>query len=446
MVDNGDSGARDQLIGEKAFAEVLRSAPAQVALFALLDLLPQQASELTRRQYWQIKEAAHELETLLDNYGARDNRTYVFFAELNASLRNLSKAAHTLIHLESRLPTYGIRLVDDAVAAAAALDALRVELRRFTQYLGGRILVLADAMRHEAERVSAAPPPSNGSRVDDGGGAEVRILLPSDLEDEDAPTTADEVTRLLTDYLKIAHEAQRIRDRRPPVEATTEEFLAFLREYLSEHHARTYEAEVHSLQSRYDTYVKPTPHHDRAELRQLRGHISLSYHLLEIVGGLMHFFERHEEGHARTKRDIAVLVPPAELLQFAVHVAMRYAADSLLSAVPTVQKQLPQFMRQHAVELALPDGVHLHARPLNLIVRIVRKHGKPVEIVVGDEAASASSLMGLILFVGRHPQRRSYSFRGDKAALDDLALLFSSGLGESGLDKLPRPLAWLNQV
>ena len=167
--------------------------------------------------------------------------------------------------------------------------------------------------------------------------------------------------------------------------------------------------------------------------------------LLEVVNGLGHFYERHEGEVTASKRVIEGIVPPDELLDQMVHFALRWAADAIVTAEPLVRELLPQFTQQRSIELSLPDGIHLHARPLNLIVRVVRKHGKPVELLVGDEAVSANSLMSLILIVGRHPQRRRYTFRGDQAPLDHLQRLFASGLGEWGIDKLPPELAYLRE-
>lgn len=442
MGDAGDAGSRDRVITEAEFGARLRQAPPQTGLFAVLAGMPAKADEISRKHFWVLQEAAHELETYLDNYGARDNQTFVLYAELNASLRNLAVSAHTLGHVLLRYPTYGVELPGTLPTGESSLVAFTTELAACTRYLGRAMLALIAEQKKEAERLGAAPATGSGSRLHDAEVKEFRLHLPNDLRQAKRADDDGAITVLLNDFLEIVREARRVRAKVPPRGASLREFME---QELTEAVARKYQSNVHSLQSSYDTHVKPTQHHELRELKRLRGHISLAYHLLEVVNGLVHFYERHEGEKTATQLAIGRIVPPDELLDHVVHFALRWAAEALVAVEPMVRQLMPRFMTQHVVELALPDGIHLHARPLNLIVRVVRRHGKPVEIVVDAEASSANSLMGLILFVGRHPQRRSYVFRGDKEPLDDLQRLFACGLGEHGLEQLPVALAYLRE-
>ena len=106
---------------------------------------------------------------------------------------------------------------------------------------------------------------------------------------------------------------------------------------------------------------------------------------------------------------------------------------------------MPLLVKQQVLELEIPHDGMLHARPLSLIVKIVRRHGTAVEMVIDDDSAVASSIMELILFIGRRPDARKVSFRGDQRPLEDLRILFEAGLGENGLEKLPESLAYLRE-
>ena len=88
----------------------------------------------------------------------------------------------------------------------------------------------------------------------------------------------------------------------------------------------------------------------------------------------------------------------------------------------------------------------LHARPLSLIVSIVRHHGTAVDLVIDGESSVANSIMGLILFVGRHTGAQEVRFRGDRRPLEDLRLLFEHGLGENGMDHFPEQLWYLRDT
>ena len=48
-----------------------------------------------------------------------------------------------------------------------------------------------------------------------------------------------------------------------------------------------------------------------------------------------------------------------------------------------------------------------------------------------------------MIAVGSHPDSRKYVFRGDENPLRDIRELFESGLGETGLSKLPKTLGYL---
>ncbi len=444
MGDPIDTGSRERLISVDEFKKVLREAAPQATLFSLLAGLPNQPEAVGRKHFWALQEAAHQLETFLDNFHARNNRTYVLFAELVASIRNLAVTGHTLGHVLVRFAKYGVEMPGKYDDGQSLIVAFPSQLLTTMRFLAQSIAALVAALNEEARRLGVMPATRPAVAVGDVEIKDFRQHLPHDLVEERRDDVDGAVAVLLNQFLSVTERARRIGDKMP---ARGADLRAFMTEHLGESEARVYKAAVHNLQSDYDTFVKPTQAHQRPELQRLRGHVSLAYHMLEVVNDLVHFYERHEgrDNRGSTQLEIARIVPPDQVLERAVHFALRYAVEATLAAEPLVRELLPQFMQHDLLELKLPDGLHLHARPLNLIVRIVRKHEKPVEIVVDGESASANSLMGLILFVGRHPQRRKYTFRGDREPLAHLRLLFESGLGERGLDRLPAELAYLRE-
>lgn len=446
MTDPTDAGSRERVISVEEFRKLLRESPPNVDLFAELAALPAAPDAFHRKAFWSLQEAAHQLETYLDNFHARNNKAFVLFAELNASIRNLAVAGHTIGHVLVRYAKYGVEMPGQHANGQPLVIAFPSEALATMRSLARWIAALAAALHEEAGRLDVLPPPRPAASGAEAEVKDFRLHLPQDLGQVRSDDVAGVVAVLLNQYLGVAEGARRLRDKLAAVKG---DLRAFVAEHLGETEARTYESAVHNLQSDYDTLVKPTQAHQRPELQRLRGHISLSYHLLEVVSNLVHFYERHEGSGKSgvTQEEIARLVPPDEILDRVVHFALRYAIEATLSAVPLVRDLLPQFVQADTLELELPDGMFLHARPLNLIVRIVRKHGKPVEIALDHgESTSASSLMGMILFVGRHPQRRKFTFKGDHAPLEHLRLLFASGLGERGLEALPSELAYLREA
>ena len=64
--------------------------------------------KLTRKFYSHLIQAADALESFLDEYGARENKTWAHFTEYIASIRNLSIAAFYIRHLLDRYPFYNL--------------------------------------------------------------------------------------------------------------------------------------------------------------------------------------------------------------------------------------------------------------------------------------------------------------------------------------------------
>jgi phosphotransferase system HPr-like phosphotransfer protein len=444
-VDPHDEGARERVITETRFVEILREAPPQRELFSLFATLPLDPGRWRKRHCSPVLVKSHALETFLDDYHARNNRRFVYFAELNASVRNFAEVAHTLNHLDVRFSAYDVRFAEADAANVDALDVFRSDLTRAIRFANESIVKLLVALRTEALEFGIPVPeltPLGGHVPEERG----RERLPHDLDQAAVDGQGGAVAVVLNGFLQLWEKVRRLGETLP--KSGGPPVIQFVRQSLPETQARNFQAAVHNLQSSYDTFVKPTRAHEEVDgLKRLRGHVSLALHLFEVANHLIHFYERHESEETRgpTKARIAAIVAPALVLDQAVLFAARHAVAVLAAAQPLVQVLLPQFVQQRTLDVAVPDGGILHARPLSLIVGIVRKHGRPVEIVIDGEAASASSLMGLILFIGRHPDVRRVTFRGDRAPLEDLRLLFEHALGERGLEKLPPELAYLRQ-
>lgn len=443
MNDVRDDGAREQVISEEEFVRLLSESAEQRAFFAFYELAPADASRWKRRHCTALVELAHEFETFLDEFHARNNRRFFFFGELVASVRNLADVAHVLNHLDIRFSQYDVRFGASEEEHRARLETFREELTAAIGFANESLVKLLAALRDEARGfgIAVAEPTALGGHVPED---RARVHLPHDLDREEVDEKGGAVAVLLHGLLQGAERVKQLGERLP--REGYEQLRKFVKDHFDEAESRRYATGVHNLQSQYDTYVKPTKlHQEVAELRAFRGHVSLALHLFEVSNFLIHFYERHEGEELRgaTKDRIAALVPRAEVLRHVVHFAARNAIDVVLRAVPLAQALLPRFARQQTIELELPEGVVLHARPLSLIVGVVRHHRMPVEIVMDGASASAGSIIGLIMFVGRFPAARKIGFRGDGAALEDLRRLFAAGLGERGFDAFPEALAYL---
>lgn len=376
-----------------------------------------------------LGEAADGLETFLDDHGARENRTFVTFGELVASTRGLCRVRGVGLYLLSRLPRY--QLLGDYSELIEDLQAADVVLDDALAALCGGLMDSADALGFEW----------TPTQVPMGPNPETRRQLPRNL-DADASSGERQHIAELGSRFQAMLKASRQLDlghRRPAAGLST-----FVAEHATEERCRWYESAVHNIQSMYDTYVLLTAIEEEHEwLRNLRGHVSVARHLLEMATGLVHFYERHENDirHPGAKSEISRLVSKGSVLDVAVNVCLRQAYMAVEGCAPVAQKIIEIFAGQQSVSLKMPDGISLHARPLALIVQIARHHRTPLELSLEGEACSALSLMGLIMLAGKHPNPGVIEARGDARALADLLLLFDNNLGEK--DDLPDELGYL---
>jgi phosphotransferase system HPr-like phosphotransfer protein len=158
-----------------------------------------------------------------------------------------------------------------------------------------------------------------------------------------------------------------------------------------------------------------------------------------------HFYERHESELRTelTERILAELVQPTAVQEVILNNLLVNASDVLQAGRHLSEAVLPSYTRVRELEVQLPAGVTLHARPVALIVGIVNHFGTPVEFEIGSRRCNAASILEVLMAVGSTPEVAGFVFRGDERPLTHIALLFEHGLGERGTDGLPEDLSYL---
>ena len=427
----------EKLILERQFVGLLQ-AHAEVFFRLSNSLLAPGLDNWNKKHFFQLISEADALESFLDDYGARYNRTYAFLTELVASLRWFAHAGYSIAHMVSRLESYGAPswLTDEDWREATEA------LQRGHAFLQGNAVRLIQAVRVEAQRLSIeltpeAFPESNFMPV------VARRRLPRSVGQAELQNEEQKIGEVVTKFLRACELLSDLRVRRIH---DARERHAFFTRTCTEAQARTYEATVHNLQSTYDTHIQNTTLEARDErLPKLRGHVSASLHLLQAVTHLSHFIERHETDirSEEAKRRISELVERSEVEGVALNVFLHWADRFLRSGQPLAEALLPEYTKLLELELELPDHLALHARPAALIVGIVNHHSTPVEMEVGGRRCNAGSILELLVAVGSQPHQKRFVFRGDERPVRDIARLFAAELGEKGLDLLPAELAYL---
>jgi phosphotransferase system HPr (HPr) family protein len=425
----------EEVISEKTFAGLFES-HADMFFRLTNTLLAKSDAEWTRRHLFQLISESDSVEALLDDYGARYNRTYSFLRELVASLRGFALAGFSLTHLERRIAGY------PTVLSTSEFDSAVQSIHRSRTFLQSTLRLMLAAARDEARargvRVNPDAFPENGY-----GSDAPRRALPRNMGQEDLDDDEQKVAEVASKFVQAASMFEELGVKRIHNEHERE---AFLQRACSEEQARVYEATVHNLQSAYDTWVKNTTiESSDSRLPKLRGHASAALHLLEAVTHLTHFVERHESKSRDEAivRRLAALVNRSDVREITLNHLMYHAALFLKRGRSLAEDILPSFTNVQELVVELRDDLALHARPAALIVGIVNRYGTPVELDVEGRKCNAASILDMMVTVGSQPDARRFVFRGDENPLRDIERLFRSGLGEDGLDKLPAELAYL---
>ncbi len=394
----------------------------------------------TKKHFFQLIKESDALESFLDDYGARYNRTYAFLTELIASTRWFARAGYSLSHLEGRLASYGAERWMEAAELGGALSGLQrglnITTRSLRELLEATFRIASELGLELSREATLEGPflPVVASRK-----------LPRNVDQAALVDEEQKIAAVASKYLQACSMLGEVGIRR--IDDSDQLRRAFAR-HCTEERARVYEATVHNLQSTYDTHIQNTVlEAGDARLSDLRGHVSSALHLLEAVTHMAHFIERHE-GDIRSeevKQRISTMVDQAEVVDFVWNELLYWANRFLQAGSPLAEDLLPAYTNVGEATFVLADGLNMHARPVSLLVGVVQHHGTPVQMELGGQVCNAGSILELLVCIGSQADPREFLFRGDERPLRDIGLLFEHRLGEDGLDALPVELAYLRE-
>jgi phosphotransferase system HPr-like phosphotransfer protein len=190
------------------------------------------------------------------------------------------------------------------------------------------------------------------------------------------------------------------------------------------------------------------------KLKQLRGYFSFVFHLLQMIGRLLHFYERHlcEAGYKniykKVREKLVFLVDPKILLDRTINCCLFYTFHFLTSGKELAKEILNENIEHSSITVGVPVSLGFHARPSLLVAKIVQHFGGQVELCVADDRFDASSVLD-IQWAGGKIQKENITeviFKGDARALKDIETLASVNYGEDSIGKgvpLPSELAYL---
>jgi phosphotransferase system HPr (HPr) family protein len=429
-----------QIISEEEFLPLVEEAGNQFfETFNLFASLPNKRRDANRKCYSNLIQQAELLESFMDEHGARQNKTWSFFTEYVASIRNLVLAGFYLKHLVDRYPFYNLRDSDEQK------ETFFKEGQGLLAFLNESILNLYRECLRAGEKNNLkisieAIDPNQFSEV------EVNKQLPQNAEDEQIK---EDEERIIDMFEKMNNVAGMMEDMNSRVRQKEGDLKRIVPEVIDEKKARMMLSLVHSVQSEFDTYIKGTYIQERyEELKTFRGYIAVPLHLLEVTIWLTHFYERHEDEirQGECKRIISTLVNKDELLSQIVNFCFKSCIFYIREGALLGKELLKNFVKTVRYELPIPTPLGFHARPSTYISLIVRNYDADAFLLVDDEKFNARSVMSLLQAGGAVADRgyQTVVFEGDQRILDDLKILAAHNYCED--TSVPNELSYLKSM
>ncbi len=387
----------------------------------------------TRRFYAHLIKESEELESFLDDYSARDNKTWYFFGELVACTRNIAKVAFIINHVLNRYSAYVLKK-DEA-------DSFIRDTQIVSSLLDKTVLSLFKEIKNEALIVGIWLQ-SEIVKEDLFGEVYPQKRLPYTIDEEDDLDVQKTVVKIATEYLIVI-----------------EKFTSFgwdseeshldnpgdaIPDRINEEISRELVALIHNLQSSYDHSVRRTPLESQDKgLRMLRGHISVPLHMLSIVNWLSHLYQRHvlalKYEKARTR--ITAIIEDSNMLSTVINFALKYANSYLKTGKGLANDILEKYTERDTCKLRVPQKLGFHLRPATLVAKCARYYGTKVYIIVDGHRYDASNVLNITL-AGGLIARKGYAtvlFEADKRVLKDLKLLSECNYGEDETGSPTKP-------
>ena len=429
-------GSLLEIIKEEEFLEIARKASRNMIM--LSTCLLENTNKLSKRMYGVLIKESTDLEDFLDDHGARNNKTWVFFGELVASIRNFSNVAYIISHVFRRFTLYRLNNQHEQEFVHDAGVVM--------QFLNESIISLFSHLKTEAEMIGLEIPPCtlNESELEDL----VVKVLPHTIDEETVGEINANVTHVAAEFLAIVKSSTPVMFEKKVSEKQIEKLIPAK---INEDVLRNAESKIHSLQSMYDTYIHKTPVESKDEsLKSLRGYISIILHLIETAQRLCHFVERHETKvrvETTTKR-IEKIVSRKAVLDTVINFALYYYTLFLTGGSSLAESIVQNYTVVDAIVLKVPEGLGFHLRPSTLVAKVVNNYGTKTTMVINSKEFDAGSVIDLMWAAGviKKEGLSQVEFRGDKKTLHDLKILADVNYGEDTMGKsvpLPEEISYL---
>jgi phosphotransferase system HPr-like phosphotransfer protein len=398
-------------------------------------------AHFSQKFYSTLASGSTLLEDFLDYHGAKNNKNWYFYRELTAAMRHIALASNFQKHIANRLRFYDLPDSSDFQKdGESALLFLKLCLQK-----------MAPVVLDEARRLDICLP-ADRYTDNDFPSIQTTDLLEYDIDDENKGQQKQNIVKIASEFLNLVKSFDQIKFYE---RYSIPDILTIVPDKVNEVEIRRYEMLVHNLQSSFDTYVIHGGfRYGNRKLKQLRGFFSVVFHLLQMIGRLLHFYERHlhEAGYKNTYKKVqdhlSALIPPDRLLDCTINYGLYYVCHFLVLGKEHARMILNENIERGTVRVGVPQKLGFHARPSLLVAKIVQHYGGQVELVIGEDRFDAGSVLD-IQWAGGKIQKENVKevvFEGDSRTLKDLQTLASVNYGEDLMGKgvpLPKELKYL---
>ncbi|MBF0202232.1 MAG: HPr family phosphocarrier protein [Desulfamplus sp.] len=398
---------------------------------------------LTKKVYSKLITSSHLLEDFLDFHGAKNNRKWIFYRELSAAVRHLSLAGYSQKHILNRVGFYEFDKKDVSFIH---------ESRDTMMMIQTSLQIAAPVIIEQAEKLDIKIPFSGYDRVFFPGIGTCEQLEHNIDDFDDLDQQRKHLCHIASDFLEIIKEFEKFSFYERYTIAKIRNMVPLK---INEVKIRRFEMLLHNLQSTFDSYVIHGGFfHGNRKLKQLRSHFSIVFHLLQVMGRLLHFYERHlydveyKDVYKSVSEALTDLIDPDVLLDRSVNYCLFYAWQFLSSGKRLASDILNENIERSSITVGIPRDRGFHSRPSLLVAKIVQHYGGEVEMVLGENRFDASSVLDLQWAGGliKKEDIEEVVFEGDSRALEDLKILAGVNYAEDVMGKglpLPRELSYL---
>ncbi|WDP86130.1 MAG: HPr family phosphocarrier protein [Desulfobacter sp.] len=398
----------------------------------------------TKKLYSKLITTSHILEDFLDFHGAKKNKDWVFYRELSATIRHLSLACYSQRHTLNRFKFYYFENSNHELFKQESMDTLKI--------IQDSIKLAVPVILDEARRLDITTPETGYDLSYFPGISSTEHLAPNIDETMIKTDQRKNLTRIASEFLEVVNDFEQFSFYERHDLKTIHTLIP---ETINEVTIRSYEMKIHNIQSSFDSYVVSNKvSSDTLILNQLRSHFSIVFHILQVMGRLLHFYERHlydigfKDVYKNVSLSLSDLIDPDVLLDRAVNFCLFYAGKFLSSGKQVASRILNENMETSTVEVGIPKDRGFHSRPSLLVAKIVQHYGGEVKLLVGEDQFDASSVLDIQWAGGKikKEELETVSFTGDSRALNDLVILAGVNYGEDHMGKgipLPRELSYL---